>query len=450
MGALLDALGTEGRGDPYTDGTRIAVLRADPSEWWCRRPVAVLHHGWELVETEDHGVPLDPPRADGAREQDPLPEIVPPGLGRATLGLWSGRAVLELRYDDAGLVERERVLCRFGDPWTWRRWAAVQPPSVDPTARPAQADPPAWLVDLPADPPTIDELATRILASGPDRDSVRVRMNVDAPGGVEGCWYRAMQSLRQLAFEDRVPGGGGVAVLDAYEHEADRTCLAVGPDLEQALVRWKEEERRVRPRPTPSRPPPRPVVEDEPSSELEVVDEDGARSLILTSERMTLTLRPDRMIPWPIPGPSTTPLVAVRLPPLPSSVPPTWAAVGFARWRYLVGESGEVRTALVRDDAGEGSTVVGEELLDVLDPGTLDRELDAAVAADVWPFPFQPWLERPYEQRSFAAWDLAGQCRAPLRVETTSWGAGFHGRDMDGDAYGSRVARLTVRTDDRS
>ncbi|MCA9488416.1 MAG: hypothetical protein KC621_00790 [Myxococcales bacterium] len=450
MGVLLDELGPDGRGDPYTDGTRIAVMRADPAGWWCRRPVAVLHHGRELVETEEaRGIPQVPTALQESHAQDPKPEIAPEGLGRATLGLWSGRAVLELRYDDAGLIEPQRALCRFGDAWSWRRWSATRPPTVDPTARPSQVAPPEWLVDLP-DGLTIDELATRILASGVARDPIRVRMTVDAPGGVEGCWYRAMQSLRQLAFEDRVPGSGGVLVLDAYEHAPDLTCLALGADLEDALSRWKEEERRVRPRPVPSRPPPPPVVEDEPSSELEVVDEDGSRSLILTSERMTLTLRPDRLIPWPIPGPSTTPLVALRLPPFPSTLPTSWATAGFARWRYLVGESGEVGTALVRDEASGGSTIVGEGLLDVLDPATLDRELEAAVAADVWPFPFQPWRERPYEQRSFTAWSLAQQARAPMAVESTWWGAAFHGRDLDGDSHRTRVVRMTHRARDSS
>lgn len=459
VGALLDALGDDGRGDPYTDGTKIAVLRSDPKGWWCRRPIAVLHLGRELVETEAGSeAPLDPRPVDAPegwvggwsfRDQDPLPEILPRGWGRATLGLWVGRAVLELRYDDAGLVERHRALCRFGDSWTWRRWSAVHPPSLDPTARPPQAPPPPWLVDLPERPLGTEELAVRLLAIDPSEDPVRVRMNVDAPGGVEGCWFRAMHSLRQLAFEDRLPGVGGVAVLDAYQHEPEDTCLAVGTDLAEALRRWIAEERRVRPRPVPSRPPPPPVPEDEPSSELEVVDEDGARSLILTSERMTLTLRPDRQIPWPIPGPSTTPLVAVPFPPFPSTIPERWASAGFRSWRYVVGESGEVGTVLVRSDRRGGSTLVGDGLLDVLDPTTLDRELDAAVAADVWPFPFEPWRERPYEHRSFSAWSLALQSRAPLRVESTSWGATFQGRDLDGDTHRYRVARLTVRVADR-
>ena len=96
VGVLLDELGPDGRGDPYTDGTRIAVMRADPAGWWCRRPVAVLHHGRELVETEEaRGIPQVPTALQESHAQDPKPEIAPEGLARATLGLWSGRAVLE-------------------------------------------------------------------------------------------------------------------------------------------------------------------------------------------------------------------------------------------------------------------------------------------------------------------------------------------------------------------
>lgn len=65
--------------------------------------------------------------------------------------------------------------------------------------------------------------------------------------------------------------------------------------------------------------------------------------------------------------------------PEPLGVETSWADAGYREVR-VVGNRGEVSRALVRDDrdAGEAAfTLVGEGVVDVVDPATIDGLLDA-------------------------------------------------------------------------
>jgi hypothetical protein len=110
-----------------------------------------------------------------------------------------------------------------------------------------------------------------------------------------------------------------------------------------------------------------------------------------------------------------------------------------------VGETGEVGRALVRDEA-DGFTIVGEGLLDAVEPTTLPEALAAAVDAEPpFPFPEPPWTAYPFETRWFTGWDDGAQAPAPLRTAGASWNPEWAAVDQDGDAARWRVARLTDR-----
>jgi hypothetical protein len=450
VAVLLERLGDLGRTDPYTDGTRIVVRRAEPAGWWQRRPVAVLARGGHWIEPDiaqecPYGPPVGWPEGEShqrlwAPEAPPI-EVGPPSQGHAALALWSGDAVVELRYGDDGYVLPEQVLLRFGDRYSGIRWALTQPPLVDPTARPPQAPPPPWLVDLPDGPVSCEALAERLLAGSPDLDPVRVRMPVDAPGGVEGCWYRAVRALRVLAFDDLLATEGGTLLIDAFDHPAVASHAALGPDLQEAFANWRASAATEGAKPVHHLV--REVEEPEAPETTTTTTEhaDGTTTTTVSMEGL-IVLRPLVIIPWPEPGPDTTPVVAVRFPPLPTEVPEAWARAGFSRWRYLVGDSGQVGAALVRDELDGDATAVGDGVLDTLDPARLDELLDVAEAAvEPWHWEEPPWVRYPYHTRMFRTWSPATQQPASPQVAGGMWNEKWPATDLDADVHRWRITR---------
>lgn len=447
--AMLAQLGDDGRLDPYSDGSRLVVHRCDPTGWWMRRPCAVFAEGAEYTE---HGIhqesPARPRPADtptdwngrAFRSPPPRPDLYP-DCGRATLTLYSGRAALELRYDDQGLL-RDDTMFRFGDRWATRRWGALWPPSLDPRARPPQPRPPPWLLELPEEPLSVPALAERILACDPALDPVRIRMNVDAPGGFAGCWVTARRALSKLAMTEALPGTGGVFIIDAFQHEPEESCFASGPDLESALAAWIHAHDQHTPKPTPPPAAPSPTRPDAPASDTEHVDDSGEITRVISSGTIRMSCEPLRQIPWPIPGPHTTPAVAVRYPPLPQRIPEAWRAEGFSRWRYAIGDSGEVGFVLVRDEP-DGFTIVGDGLVDVLDPQHLEERITRALEGQMpalWDEP--PHIAYPFEHQHFIAWSNLTRATTPLTPSSANWNLEWNWRDFDGDAHRWRVTRL--------
>lgn len=452
--AALDHLQDRGRLDPYTGDHEHKVLQADPDRWWLRRSPVLLSEGTRYhaadraCDTPGPKRPADAPEGwtpgSAFRPRDPVPDISP-AAGRASLTFRCGAAVLELHYDDQGLAEPDRVLCRFGDRWAERKYAGLWAPTTDPRARPAQAPPPAWLVDFPGTPLAPEALARRILKATPAADPVRVRMTVDAPGGVEGCWFRARRTLRKLAGADGLPDdAAGILLVDAYDRGEEPPALAVGRDLAEAERAWREVEGRVRPRPKRREPVELPPEAHEPPPEPPEPEEREDGSKVLHLPERWLVVRPVREIPWPIPGPGTTPVVALPLPGRPSEVPPRWRAAGFARWRVLIGDSGVISFAVIRDE-DDGYTQVGEGLLDVLDPEDLAQGMAEALTAQV-PFPHSepPWLKYPYEHRSFWGWSNMRQAPG-MRTGQAFWGNEWNWADMDGDHVRWQVVRMRLR-----
>ncbi len=459
--ALLGRLGSDGRLDPYANEGRRMVIRRDAGGWWVRQPVALWCENAEFNECDvADDTPVFPTPADAPegwqpgtphRQPEPVPDIVPAGLVRGTLTFFVGSACVEIRYDDQGLFALDRALARFGDSWARRRFIALWPPTVDPSARPPQSMPLLWLVDLP-DYLTVEALADRILATPLDADPLRIHMPVDAPGGVEGCWWRVQMALRELAFAEALPGDGGILVADAFEHPADATCLAIGPNRDAAFANWRDRHPTIRPRPIrPPRmelldlPEPEPDVDVSEADENQADDADGPKKVKVQKVfSARLTIQPLRAIPWPIPGLATTPAVALSFPALPD-VPRAWAGCGFSRARYLIGESGTVGWAVVRPEP-DGFTQVGHGLLDVLDPAQLEAAIDFAIANhDDFPWSEPPWLTYPYEHRWFTAWSNRAQGPKTLEHGQASWNAAWNARDMDADQACWQVLRARLR-----
>jgi hypothetical protein len=423
---VLEQLGDRGRVDPYTDGDRLAVVCAaprDPAGWWLRAPPVTYYAGIPFKAMRvGNDVPAYPRPADapegwtgglGFRPQPPRPAIAPDaGLGVVTLR--TGGAVVELRYGDDGLLTDDPLFL-FGDHWAHHRWDALWPPTLDPRARPPQVPPPSWFVQLPADPPTLDEFASFFLRHLTASDPVRVRMRVDAPGGVEGCWEQARRKLRKLAWDEALPTEGGVYLVDAFNNDPDAACVASGPDLAAAERAWREVQRRERPRPKPE-PPPRPPPTRAPAAthETEVFELDGSKTTVVTTTQR-FVFAPLRDIPVPIPGPETTPLVAVRFPPMRRDIPDAWRDAGYTRWRYMIGETGDVGFGLVRDE-DDGVTEIGQWLIDALDPAAVDAALASAGPVDWGPLADLSFGDHPFETTCYRAWsNLYRAPKTPIR-----------------------------------
>lgn len=450
--ALLARLADRGRLDPYTNGLRLMVVRCDAEGWWARQPLALWCEDAEYNETYTMGEwplqpePLAPDEGADAFDAPPEPDILPPGLPMGTLTFFHGPAALEIRYDQRGLVRHHGELVRFGDIFHNQRFGRREPPSVHPLARPPQWPPPAWLVDLP-EGIDVDGLADRIAAIDPAADPVAVRMPVDAPGGVEGCWWRAKAALMHLAHTDRLPAAGGWVVLDTYEHPPDETWWTHGASRAEALERWLEGHdeaaprpvRRPEPEPLPPLPPPEPTKETH--------DEDGKLVSLVASAHFHIRVEPMRWIPWPIPGRTSTPAVALRIPALPEA-PPAWRAAGFTVVRHLIGESGMVSWALVRITP-DATVLVGCDLVDAVDPADLDMLLlEADAVEDPFPFPDgPPWHKYPYETKWYRCWSLLTNSPGPMRSTQSAWNAEPPVRDLDGDFVRVCILRGRYRTD---
>lgn len=284
-----------------------------------------------------------------------------------------------------------------------------------------------------------------IVEQGSERDPVRVWMPALVQGGVEGTWWRSLVTLKRLFWEDVVPPDARRVVVDSF----DGTAVAWGDTLEEVASRWEQEVWRVKPRP-----PVEPELPDDLPDETEVVTEGeetvdpetGIKTLPVM--KATFVIRAPVITPWPTPIPENVPAVLVTLPPFPTEVPAAWRAHGFTLWRRVIGERGEVGHVLVRPDAEGGYTLVGEGILDAVDPATLDAQIDAETTrtrAD-WPkgFGVPPWvkLEYPFESAFYTAWDPARRAPAPLKSSQHSWGLKLETVALDGDFLPWVVVRM--------
>jgi hypothetical protein len=147
---------------------------------------------------------------------------------------------------------------------------------------------------------------------------------------------------------------------------------------------------------------------------------------------------------WPSPEPGNVPACLVPLPPLPTAIPAGFGRAGFSRWVRLLGGHGHIHHGLVRAEDGR-VTVVGEGMIDLVDPSTLDPELDAAEASSAAD-QRQMFGDRPMpvlHAVHFRCWDAGWRRRVPFEV---AGGADrLHVRELDGDPLRWHVLRARTR-----
>lgn len=386
--------------------------------------LALIRTGPDLPSEErpDGWEPGDPPWFLST----PRPDIVPvgPTMFCGDLVLREGPAALELNYDDRG------ILC--GSQWTGGDifWAARAPDRlpymIDASDRRGDHRPLSLLCrgDL-HDDMTAEMLASLLIETlQPERVHTRVWLPVPVPGGPEGVRNGAMAGLRR-AIGAGTPAGARVCVADAFAG----TATSFGADLEEAMDRWAEEVWRCKPRPdhavTPTSPPTtrRPDSADDEQGAGDADAADNVRRLRPAAVRVELGriefsfTPPPSAVPVPAFIPENTPAARVALPASWPTIPAEFTRAGFTRWVRLVGEHGTISHLLVREDP-DRVTLVGEAVLDLVDPETLRPEIDRAlddersVLRDVFSEDPETWRGlAAHNWFSFRVWNSVAQTR---------------------------------------
>lgn len=464
---VVDHLGEGAWIDPEGGGTRrrLYVRDREHPEWLL--PVPLLEHAWvagigqmSLGTFVNSGAvnPEDAPEGWKPGDEpwwprDAAPDILPqnPNMHGGSIKIAEGSGYVEIKYDDRG-VRSESCWSAGGDTFWYARAFNTRPWVIDPLARPPTPMPfsLACRPDLDINGHPIDQLVDWVLELRPERLLPhRVLLPLPAPGGVEGAWLRAQWVLREAAFDGRIgEDAQGWVIVDAFEGKA----LAVGPTFEGAVARWREEVLRVRPRPPKPEKreepevPPEPIPDHAPTSGRD--DEKKVAWVSTGTIRIESTSLAD--IAWPIPLPQHVPAVAVPLPAMPE-IPENYRNAGFTRVLRMFGELGAVTHGVVREEA-DGFTLVGEGMLDIVDPETVAEEVEAAMAAqrewyadmpEGFPNPFREG--HPSETHLFKGWDDARRCREPLKHIGGHWG-GFTARNIQGDQWAWAVVRMWRRT----
>jgi hypothetical protein len=392
-------------------------------------------------DAPDDWQPGDPPWWP----QEPEPDILPQNRNMCggSLKIAEGTASVEIEYDDRG-VRASAQWSAGGDMFCYARSFNVRPYVIDPLARPPSPMPFSMLCrsDLEPQGHCIEQLTEWVLELKPERLlNHRVLLPLPMPGGVEGAWLRALWVLREAAFEGKLSNeAAGWVIVDAFKGEV----LVTGSDFSTALTQWQAEVARVRPR------PPKPQVEEprEPTPEHapQYVKDDEKKAAYISTGTIRLEMPALSELAWPIPLPQHVPAVAVFLPPTPA-IPENYLQAGFTRVLRMFGEHGAVKYGIMREEA-DGFTLIGEGLLDVVDPATVHTEIQEALGVqrafyqdmpEGFPNPFRE--KHPSETHVFEGWNNALRQREPLKHTAGSWGQ-FSARNIHGDGWAWGVVRV--------
>jgi hypothetical protein len=452
--ALVDALGARAWEDPDRAlSRRLFVGEAGAPEWLIPVPLAELHFA-----DQDLVVELQLPVALAQGAPPPRPVAAPPPTPAAPLDLaprtasmragWlriaEGRRFVLLVYGANGQIQQFTLT--GGDPFTIARHAADRPFALDPTARPPAVPPPSLLCRGDLDPGghPIADLARMAAALDPGADlPVRIRLPAPLPHGPQIAWGRVVGPLRRALWEARVPDGARHLAADAFLGNA----IAWGASRDEAVGRLETQ--------IAAGEAPNPVewnvraleTHGAPQPPAEAVLPDGRRVAHLN---LQVPVELPTQLTWPS-GPAHTPAVALPLPAPPGEPPAAFARAGFSRWVRLLGDSGAIAHALVRDDPN-GCTVVGEGVLDLVDPAALEGLLDAHDQAASAPWdgkPAQnPW-RAPSRRVHYHVWDAVRRCAIPPIAPPSAPGLPAHPEIdqgppaalLDGDAVKWQVVR---------
>jgi hypothetical protein len=199
----------------------------------------------------------------------------------------------------------------------------------------------------------------------------------DAVGGGARLGRR-LQRLRRALF-DAAPGEAGFWIADGLTG----TAIARGRTVEEASQRWREAVWRAKPRvdapshgPTPDATPSGPLTPPPPSDEIPRIGRRDDR-IHLGTFHVRIDPLPSA-VPMPPAVPDTMPAGLVWCCAPPAEIPTAFARAGFERWIPLVGGSGRIAHALIRQRGGE-VTLVGAGVLDIVDPAQLDARIGEAI-----------------------------------------------------------------------
>lgn len=388
--ATAALLGDRGWIDPV-GGDTFRILHVRDGEWLVVKPLLLVAFVPTSVTAMMFRV-ADPVLPEGGERPAAkiLPDIMPrgPGMRSGSIRIAEGTRSLEVSYDDTG---RFRESCgSASDPWVPLRHPD-RPHVIDPSARPPTPRPLGLFLraDLDRSGARPDALARMIVAlDAGGLCPARVRIPAPLPGGAEGAWSRALAALRRRAWAG-IPGGARFLVTDGL----DGSSLGAGATREAALEAWRADLFRAKPKPPvapkqPSTPPPPP--------ELPHVERD-AEGKVVAASTGTMNISGGGVgahVDWPAAVPDNMPAAMIEVPDLPADVPAAFATAGFQRWVRLVGALGVPCAALVREEH-DGFTLVGEGIVDIVDPARLEVDLAALDARERegCPLPEPPWKD---------------------------------------------------------
>jgi hypothetical protein len=366
---------------------------------WPLLTLSYVPHG--RLEGLSLGAPVEAPHR---------PEVAPKlrGLKAGHVVLHDGAHSVEVTYRDDGL---------------WKETVRSGPPSaldgvllalerIDAAAPEAVAD---YMVEID------------VARHGPGR----LDLPVVLPDGPAGLWRLGLRALRRALHDRFVPDEPGWLVTDGL---AGTTCVH-GTDEAAALAAWREAV--AEKRPARRLPPP-------PASSMDLGMEpwsSEARKYDEAIDEMRRRRRPE----WPEPTPENTPGVIVGLEPC------TLPAHAWGPWMRALGPHGESWFALQRFRP-DGFTLVGQDVVDLVDFDTLEADLDA-VDAQMPTSPFaegEAWKgeENPYPCVTVTYRVTPGDAGAPtsLSFAASSSSAAFEaGTLLDGSRVRGHVIRQLWR-----
>jgi hypothetical protein len=423
--AVGEALGDQVFHDPDGGDVTRKIYPRDSDGWLvphCPLELSFAGRGVLPVQVLGGGE-LVPPRAPE------VPKLIPRRHARpGHIRLDDGEGHFEIAYNTHGV--KFETSSSGGGLVDRRDWEDL-PYRIDPTARPPTPRPLSLLChpDLPPEGVGLATLTAWTAALDPrTRVPARVWLEVPRPGGPEGVLAVGLAGLRRVFFEQPPPPDARWVVVDGVAG----TAIGYGATPDEAHAAWQHAVWRVKPRaPEPKPATPVPLVPEQPPSETK--NPDGSTTFHLGT--IVLSGRGSALDP-PVDTPDTLPAVRLPLPPLDFTVPAAFRAVGFERRVVLVGGRGRLGTALLRPE-GSGYVLVGQDVVDRIDPTTLLAELDRAEARFPTQDPFATGHGPRWGQRTFMV-DPAGA----LRVTQASHGGAVSPGELNGDALCGQVLRV--------
>lgn len=438
--AAVDRLGDRGHADAESRRGRRQLYVRDTERpgWVFAHPILELYVGTAPPVVMVGAAP--PPR--------PALDIVPRGEWAVPgeLHIREGAAEQVIRYDERGVFLDASTT--GGDSFTFLHRPKEDPFTSDPLARPPVPPPPSVLVapDLAQARGSPERFAAGIDA---DRHvahvGARALIPAPIPDGIDFAWMRTRGVMARVLREEPIGEEARWLVCDGF----DGVAFASAATFDAAVEAWRAEVFRKKPRPPYAvklqpEPGEGPRVEQvEPPAPPERNDEKGTTTLSLGTFSFSIPA-PVATMDWPPATPRNIPAIAIPLSPLPA-VPERFAAAGYARWVRFLGARGQVTHMLCRDEP-DGTSFVGEHVVDIVDPRTIAGEIDAAEAEHFEGHPLDPREECRYWLQQYAVWD---DLRRERCAPAAKAGAGVSDApplgQIDADLAAWHVARIRER-----